>query len=186
MFLDSLQYGIPLFVIFQFLSIAKLRGQSSSHRDLTANFFIAIVAFPLAAHGVLMLSNGYLDTAPATTHLTDVITKHYTTSKDSKTYYVELTSWRPDRSSEEITIDADTYNGIDTIDDQMAVTTRPGYHGYEVDRTIFPGIALTLDRPPTTNPQAPQRHLGWHVGRRYRCDGHLPPTASPESRERPV
>ena len=60
--LHSLKYSLPTFLVFMYVSVRLLSGRSYSHRDLSALFFLSILAFPLSGIGLEMFLNGMLDT----------------------------------------------------------------------------------------------------------------------------
>lgn len=131
MFKDSLNHSIPIFILFTVASIMFLKGRSSSHKDLLFSLGLALVGFPLIGYSGMLVANGYLDRAPASQHEVMVSGKHYTTSKNSHTYYLKLKSWRENRAHEQITVSRGVYDKATAGITIMRVTTRPGYLGYE-------------------------------------------------------
>ena len=130
-FKDSLNHSIPAFIIFIAVSIVFLKGRSSSHKDLLFNLCMALIGIPLTGYSGTVVCNGYLDHSPTNHHEVTVTGKRYTTSKNSKTYYLKLKSWRENRSQEEITVGKSAYDKAASGDTIVRVTTRPGYLGYE-------------------------------------------------------
>ena len=130
-FKDSLGHAVPAFIIFCAVSIVFLKGRSSSHVDLLINLGIALFGIPLASYSGMLVSNGYLDKAPASYHEVMAIDKYYTRSKNSTTYHVRLQSWRENHGSEKIKVNKYTYDQVHRNRTMMGITTRPGHLGYE-------------------------------------------------------
>lgn len=133
MFLSSLAISLPLFVVFVWLSIHLLKGRSSSHRELVAVFFIALIGFPLAGFGYKVYLNGALDTAQAMAHEAPVVRKFYSKSKNSYSYYIRVDSWRDIEShaTEKIKVSKRFYNGVTPGRTVVSIITKPGRFGYE-------------------------------------------------------
>lgn len=130
-FLFSLEYSIPAFVIFIFVAIRLLKGRSSSHKHLLFNFLIALVGFPMTGFGTAMVMNGYMDKAEASYYVVKVTGKRISKSRDSTSYYVSLKSWRERGTEEEIKVSHSTYNNVKSGVTRMTIGTKPGYLGFE-------------------------------------------------------
>ena len=130
-FKDSLGYSVPAFVLFSAVSIIFLKGRSSSHVDLLINLCIAVFGIPMSTYSGMLVSNGYLDEAPASYHEVVAIDKYYTRSKNSTTYHVKLQSWRENHAVEKIKVNKHGYDQIYRGRTMIGITTRPGYLGYE-------------------------------------------------------
>ncbi len=139
-FTYSTKFSIPALLLCGVIMVYMLKGRSSSHTDLLINLAIAAIGLPLAAFGSATVVNGRLDDASTQYHDSEVIGKRYSTSRDSKNYYVALKSWNPDRSEEEIRVTASLYRRVKAGETVMTIGTRPGYLGFEwiVDYGIKP------------------------------------------------
>lgn len=133
MFLSSLAISLPLLVVFTWLSIHLLKGRSSSHRELLAVFFIALIGFPLAVFGYKIYFNGAWDQGMARNHETPVVRKFYTKNKNSYSYYIRVNSWRDTESltTEKIKVSKRFYRSVQPGETVVDITTKPGYFGYE-------------------------------------------------------
>jgi hypothetical protein len=131
MFSSSLAYSIPALIVFLAITVVWLRGRSSSYYHVLTNLALGVFGIPAAALGIMMILNGYLDTNPVTEHRARIIGKDYTSSKNSKTYYATLRSWRPGRREEKIEVSHGVYRRIETGNQYLTVFTRPGRFGFE-------------------------------------------------------
>lgn len=132
---------VPLCVLFFFL----LRGKSDALRTFSFVFFSALFALPSLTVGAGATWNGYLDTGVATPHDARITRRWITTSKNNKTYHLEVESWRPDAQRVEVTVSATTY-GVVYEGGRIQIDTKPGHLGWE----WISGI-----RAITPNPLAP-------------------------------
>lgn len=130
-FVQSLKYSIPLFVVFTWLSLQLLKGRSSSHRELIAVFFIALAGFAPAGFGYLGYLNGAMDNGPAAVHEVLVSDKYYSKSKNSYSYYALVESWREGETIEKLGVSGDFYNRLQPGSSTITITTKPGKFGYE-------------------------------------------------------
>jgi hypothetical protein len=130
---STLKYSIPIFIFFIWLSAKLLKGRSSSHLELIAVFFIALVTFPLFFAGSKVFLNGYLDTSEPTTHQVLAVNKYYTTSKNSKSYYVVVRSWRDKEGTEteKLGIPRSVYRRINPNSTTMEIVTKEGKFNYQ-------------------------------------------------------
>ena len=130
-FVQSLKFSIPLFIVFTWLSLQLLKGRSSSHRELIAVFFIALAGFPVAGFGYMGFLNAKLDNNPPVVHEVKVSNKYYTKSKNSYSYYALVDSWREGEITETLSISGDFYNRLQPGSSTITITTKPGKFGYE-------------------------------------------------------
>lgn len=130
-FVNSLQYSLPLFVLFTWFSIHLLKGRSSSHRELIAVFFICLLGFPLAGFGYNGYLNGALDDNPPAVHEVLVVNKYYSKSKNSYSYYARVESWREAETTEKLGVSKKYYNSLQPGTSVITVTTKPGKFGFE-------------------------------------------------------
>lgn len=129
--LQTLRYSLPILAVFTWISVSLLRGRSSSHRELLAVFFIALLAFPLAGAGLGIFLNGQLDRSQPVEHDMAFLEKHISQSGKSLSYRLVIESWRPGRTSEELSISYGAYNAIVSNDTRVKVVTRAGKFQYE-------------------------------------------------------
>lgn len=131
MFVNSLQYSLPLFVLFTWFSIHLLKGRSSSHRELIAVFFIALFGFPVAGFGYTGYLNGSLDDNPPAVHDALVVNKYYSKSKNKYSYYARVDSWRETDTTEKLKVSKGYYDSLQPGKSVITVTTKPGKYGFE-------------------------------------------------------
>lgn len=131
LFLDSLKISIPAFIVFTWLALQFLKGRSSSHRELTACFFIALFAFPLAGLGYTATLNAVLDDSERVIHESTVIKKYYKKSKNNKDYYLVVDSWRENNETETLDASYRTYNRVVPGKTIAIVETQSGKFDYE-------------------------------------------------------
>lgn len=130
-FVNSLQYSLPLFVLFTWFSIHLLKGRSSSHRELIAVFFISLFGFPLAGFGYNGYLNGALDENPPSVHEVLVVKKYYSKSKNNYSYYARVESWRNAETTERLGVSKRYYKSLQPGRSVITVTTKPGRFGFE-------------------------------------------------------
>ena len=131
LFLHSLKISLPLLILFIWISVKLLKGRSTSHRELMIVFLLALPAFPLGIFGGKVFLNGWMDQSTPEIHNVRVIRKFWTKSKNSKTYYIRMNSWRQGRGSEKISVSFREYNRIIPGRSDIAITTMDGKFGYE-------------------------------------------------------
>ena len=131
MFLYSLHYIVPAYLLFLVVAVAFLKGRSSSHKDLLINLLIALIGFPISGYFGVMAANGYLDPAGGSDHEVLAMHKHVTRSRDRKHYHVTTETWRDSRTEEKIEVSYDTYYKIKPGSTALVVTTKPGRLGFE-------------------------------------------------------
>lgn len=129
--LNSLQYSIPLLILFLFVSVNLLRGRSSSHRELIGIWVLSIFAFILGGIGGEITLNGWLDKGKPMVHEVDVINKYTSRSKNNTTYHVVVKSWRKSEYSEKLMVNANLYDELEAGQSKMIITTKPGKFGFE-------------------------------------------------------
>ena len=133
LFLDSLRYSVPAFVLFLFFAASLLKGRASSHKELGSLLTLYFFAFPLFGYGLEEFLNGQLDVSPAAPHMATVVSRYTTRSKGSTTYHVEVKSWRKGREREHLTVWVSDYNRVVAAPhhSQMRVVTKPVQLGFE-------------------------------------------------------
>ena len=130
-FFFSLRYSLAALVLFCLFAVHWLKGRSSSHRELLTNLLFALFGFPLAGFALVIVLNGYLDTAAITTHEAVVIGKHISHSDKSTSYYLRVKSWRAGHQREEIKISSKLYWQAREGKTMISIATRPGYLQFE-------------------------------------------------------
>ena len=129
-FLDSLKWSIPAFVIYAGLAVFLLKGRSSSHRELLVAVPIALTGLILGGWGGEMVLNGYLDRSQTAHHQARVLLKTKSTSDNSTTYYAHVESWRGG-GTEKIRISHADYLAIRENRTALALDTKSGRFGFE-------------------------------------------------------
>ncbi len=77
---------------------------------------------------LVVLANGALDRSPSQAHSSVVIKKHESKGKGGTCYFLEVSSWRQGRSSEELKVKDETFERFQ-IGDQVVVETCHGLFG---------------------------------------------------------
>lgn len=129
-FLDSLKWSIPAFIVYAGLAVFLLKGRSSSHRELLIVVSIAIIGLILGGWGGEMALNGYLDKSKTAHHRARVLKKSKSTSKNGTTYYARVESWRGS-GTEKIRISHADYRAIRENQTELALDTKSGRFGFE-------------------------------------------------------
>ncbi len=129
--LFSLKYSMSWFAIFLVLAVIFLKGRSSSHTELMGVFFLGLLGFVFAGNGLLVLANGYFDTAPESYHDSVVVDKYITDSRDSTNYHIRVKSWREGKSSETLSVLKGEYDRAAVGKTIVHVVTKPGKYGFE-------------------------------------------------------
>lgn len=129
--LQTLKFSLPLLAAFTWFSVSRLRGRSSSHRELLGVFFIALLTFPFAGAGLGIFLNGRLDRSQPVEHDMAFLEKHISRSSKSLSYHLVIESWRPGRTSEELSISYGAYTAIVSDETRVKVVTRAGKFQYE-------------------------------------------------------
>jgi hypothetical protein len=131
MFLDSLKYSLPLLVLFIYATIRMIRGRSASHREFVAIAVIALIGFPLAGFGYEATFNGVLDQSEPRHHEVLIIKKFISRSKNSKSYYLVVESWRKGTQTEKLKSNFRTYQKVTVNESRAIVVTKPGKFNFE-------------------------------------------------------
>lgn len=129
-FLDSLKWSIPAFVVYVGLAVFLLKGRSSSHRELLVAVPIALIGIILGVWGGEMVLNGYLDSSEIAHHRARVLWKSESTSDNSTTYYAHVESWRGS-GTEKIRINHAEYLAIRENQTKLTLDTKSGRFGFE-------------------------------------------------------
>jgi len=130
LFLTSLSYAIPAFIVSAFIAVYLLRGRSSSHREWLLVLLLSAPGFLSSGYGLFGALNGWLDPGPAATHVVGVQDR-WTTDGDSNTYTVALDSWRTPGAREEIMVPRALYESTRPGVSRLELVTRPGRFGFE-------------------------------------------------------
>lgn len=131
LFRYSMEYTLPVLLLAIVLMTVMLKGRSSSHTDLLINLGIAAIGLPLAGFGACVAGNGALDESPVSYRDATVTAKRYSSSRNSRNYYVSLKSWNRGSNTEEIRVSASIYGAVRAGSTVMTVATRPGRLGFE-------------------------------------------------------
>jgi hypothetical protein len=126
--------GFGLFFIAVFL-ISHIRKQEKAGEDVRSYFpWTTWLAFAPAFVGLVVCVNGALDHAPVATHQ-QFVTGKYISRGRSTSYYIEFTSWRPDRTTERASVSTTRYAEFQ-IDDPVFIDVHKGALGIEWMGTI--------------------------------------------------
>lgn len=122
--------GLGGWLVVSALAFVLVRGKSDALRTFSIVFFSALFGMPALGVGTGATLNGVLDAGAATSHDARVTRRWVTTSKNSRTYHLEVESWRPDESRIEVTVSSGQYD--QTVDGSpLRITTKPGWLGWE-------------------------------------------------------
>lgn len=131
LFLTTLKYSAPSFLLFLFFAVKLIKGRSTSHRELIIILALSLVAFPGAGMGLGTFVNGWLDQSDPTPHIALVMKKYTTSTKNGKNYHVVLESWRKDTHSESLRVSSSEYTRATPKKTRMKITTKRGHYGFE-------------------------------------------------------
>ena len=131
LFLESLKFSVPFFILFIWFGALVLRGRSSSHRDLTTVFWTSVFGIPWLTLALMILANGAFDQQEPAEHTVAVTQKYVTRSKNSTTYHVKVRSWRESHFEEHLTVPSGAYPAIVPGQTQFRVVTKPGALNFE-------------------------------------------------------
>ncbi len=130
----SLRYSAPTLLVFLVLSVALLRGRSSSHLELVFVTLLSAFGAIVGGFGAVAVLNGSLDRGEATPHDAVVLDRRKTSGR-SQSHYVTVESWREGGDGEEVEVWEGLYDGAGRRGARLRVVTRPGHLGFEwVDR----------------------------------------------------
>lgn len=130
-FTFSLGYVVPAFLVFTVISVHLLKGRSSSYKDVLSNLLFSLIGFPLTGFGGTMVLNGALDETDVVYHDARVTGKHYTTSRNTRSYYLEITSWNGNAGGEQVRVSHGVYHRAKVGRSVLTVGTRAGRLGFE-------------------------------------------------------
>lgn len=100
--------GFGLFFLSVFL-LSHIRKKAKGGDDVRSYFPAATwLAFGPVFMAIIVLVNGPLDRSPVEQHQ-QVVTRKYITRGRSTSYYVEFSSWRPDRATERASVSPKRY-----------------------------------------------------------------------------
>lgn len=131
LFLFSLKYSIILWLVSCWISIKLLKGRASSHIEFLIAAGVFLFSYLLGAFGMTSYLNGKLDNSVPYEYQQLVIDKKIETSKNSKTYYAIVNSWREDRETEKIKVGKSHYDKINSGETLLLISTKPGAFGFE-------------------------------------------------------
>jgi hypothetical protein len=151
-FLDSLKWSIPAFIVYAGLAVFLLKGRSSSHRELLVIISIAIIGLIIGGWGGEMVLNGYLDKSETAHHRVRVLSKSKSTPKNGTTYYARVESWRGS-GTEKIKIRHADYRAIRENQTELALDTRSGKFGFEWLEKYSLDNRDTSESPKRTEPK---------------------------------
>ena len=129
-FVFSLKYSLPSFVLVMMVVVQLIKGRSSSHRELLTIFFICLFGVPMTVDGAVTVMNGYGDTASVRGHRCRIIDRYTTHSKSSTYYYIQVESWRKERTRETLDVPSSVYDRA-FPGKIMDISTKPGRYGFE-------------------------------------------------------
>ncbi|MBP7867134.1 MAG: hypothetical protein KA419_14450 [Acidobacteria bacterium] len=135
---DFFLYSLVPLAAFWLVLFKGLRGYSWSHLAFVPMALVSIAAFPLACMGSAVFLNGYLDESPAVIRQVTVLDKYSRKNKNSRSYHVTFSGWKPDQPSLTYSVSRHFYDGIDK-DDALEVVTHAGYLGHEWVESIRTG-----------------------------------------------
>jgi hypothetical protein len=135
---DSLNYSIPLLVLWLAFAFRQLKGRSTAHRELGLVALTSLIGFVLGGNALETIINGWADAAPPSAHEAEVI-RTYSSSGHSTAYHVVLRSWRRQHQAENLTVSSGVYHTA-TPHRHITVVTKPGRLGFEwiVSYTLGP------------------------------------------------
>jgi hypothetical protein len=88
-----------------------VRNQRSEDVDRLRRVYVC-ASLALLLLSLLVLMNGWMDRSPQSAVRATVIQKTSTRSKSTTAYHVTVSSWRPGRSAEELTVGIRSYNNV--------------------------------------------------------------------------
>ena len=119
--------GFGLFFLSVFL-LSHIRRKAKSGDDVRSYFPAATwLAFGPAFMAVIVLVNGPLDGSPVEQHQ-QVVTRKYISRGRGTSYYVEFSSWRPDRATERVSVSPNRYTEF-RVNDPVIIDVHKGALG---------------------------------------------------------
>ncbi|MBN2011379.1 hypothetical protein JW960_18755 [candidate division KSB1 bacterium] len=131
MFLESLRYSLPAVLFMLWYSAKVLKGRTTSHRDWMLVGGICLIAFVTTAHGVLMFTNGYLDTSETNRYDLRIVDKQRKSSGRNTSYVIYTDSWREGEEMHKFSISSKKFKTVEPGTSMMHVETRAGKWRYE-------------------------------------------------------
>lgn len=128
--LSCVGVGLGVWVAACVLTFVLVRGRSDALRTFAFVFFSGVFAFPSATVGVAATANALLDQSKVTSHEVRIRRRWITTSKNNKTYHLEVESWRKDQETFEVTVPANLYGAV-YESGHLRVDTGEGRFGWE-------------------------------------------------------
>jgi len=117
------------FILFMALLIFGLRGRPDAHRELG----LTLAVLPLLLAGGwcgVVVANQRLDATAPSVHEVRLLRKYGETYKRETLYYLELDSWRPERSFVRLKVPSEIYSGL-KAGQTVRVDTHAGRLGIE-------------------------------------------------------
>ena len=132
--------GLPTVAPVVFVLALALQRRSSPYGLLRGLAALALVVVPLSVSGVLLLSNGVLDDAPADEHVLTVVGKSARENSNKMRYHAGLASWWTEGDVRWLRVSKATYDTLEPHVSRMRVRTRPGKLGFAwlEDYTVLP------------------------------------------------
>lgn len=116
-------FSLPF--VLQLFSIMRKRLSEDMGRLRTAYVYASLALGLLA---FLTLLNGWLDKSPRSAVRTTIVQKNFTRSKASTSYRLTVSSWRPGRSEEELSVGVRTYDNV-FVGKTITVGVHKGFFG---------------------------------------------------------
>jgi hypothetical protein len=116
-------FSLPF--VLQLFSIVRKRLNDEVNRLRTAYVYTSLA---LALLALLVLLNGGLDRAPLSAVRTTVTQKSFSRRRDTTSYHLTVSSWRPGRSVEELSVGARLYNNV-FVGKTITVGVHKGFFG---------------------------------------------------------
>jgi hypothetical protein len=122
-------YGIALVLFFLSLFLLSYLAKREKSGDDVRSFFpmTTWLAFGPACVAAVVLVNGALDSSAVEPH-TAIVTRKIVSRGKGVSYYLEISSWRPNRSSERVHVSYGVYLQL-RINDPVILEVHPGALG---------------------------------------------------------
>jgi hypothetical protein len=105
-------FGLCVFILPFVLKLSSIVRKRLSEDVGRLRTVYVCASFSLLLLSLLVFVNGWQDRSPLSAVRATVIQKTSTRGRGGTSYYVIVTSWRPGRSVEELTVGARTYNNV--------------------------------------------------------------------------
>ncbi|MBF0105914.1 MAG: hypothetical protein HQM16_11370 [Deltaproteobacteria bacterium] len=132
MWLFSAKYSLPVALLNIVLGYFVLKKKSAtSHRKWLGVVVASLVGLVLGGGMIFSFVNIKYDSSPQKTHEVSITKKKYKTKKGGKSYFLELTSWRPRSTHETLSVKEVLYNSVNPLKNKVVITSRAGKLGFE-------------------------------------------------------